>query len=122
MNLLQKFGDAKPWAFEAGRLAVQDSLDRNNIKGKVEDGLTLGSYKINYEIENNPKVSIMIPNKDGIDILKVCVDSILTKTTYENYEINIIENNSTEEATFEYYKELEKNPKINILKYPEKRF
>ena len=121
MNLLLKFGDAKPWAFEAGRLAVQDSLDRNNIKAKVEDGLTLGSYKINYEIKDNPKVAIMIPNKDGIDILKVCVDSILTKTTYENYEINIIENNSIEEATFEYYKELEKNPKINILNYPEKR-
>ena len=114
-------GEAKPWAFEAGRLAVQDSLDRNNIKAKVEDGLTLGSYKINYEIIGNPKVSIMIPNKDGIDILKVCVDSILDKTTYENYEINIIENNSTEKTTFEYYKELEKNPKINILNYPEKR-
>ena len=115
-------GEAKPWAFEAGKLAVQDYLYRNNLKGTAEHGKTLGSYKINYEIKNNPKVSIMIPNKDGIDTLKVCVDSIINKTTYENYEINIIENNSTEEATFEYYKELEKNPKINILYYPEKGF
>ncbi len=115
-------GDAKPWAFEAGVLAVQDYLDRNNIKAKAEHGKTLGSYKINYEIKGNPKVSIMIPNKDGIDILKVCIDSIVNKTTYENYEINIIENNSEDEATFEYYKELEQNSKIHILKYPEKGF
>jgi GT2 family glycosyltransferase len=115
-------GDAKPWAFEAGVLAVQDYLDRNEIKGTAEHGKTLGTYKINYEIKGNPKVSIMIPNKDGISILRVCVESILEKTTYDNYEINIIENNSTEDETFEYYKELEKNPKINILYYPEKGF
>lgn len=64
----------------------------------------------------------MIPNKDGVDILQKCIESVLEKTTYENYEIAIIENNSTEEETFEYYKELEKNPKIKILRYPDKGF
>ena len=84
-------------------------------------GKVAGSYEIEYSLKERPKVSILIPNKDGIGILKVCIDSILNKTTYENYEINIIENNSTEEATFKFYEELEKNPRINILKYPEKR-
>lgn len=115
-------GDAKPWAFEAGLLAVQDYLKRNHIKGRAEHGKSLGTYRIIYDIEGNPKVSIIIPNKDGIDILKVCVDSILEKTTYNNYEINIIENNSEEKETFEYYKELEENPRVNILYYPEKGF
>ena len=85
-------------------------------------GKVAGSYEIEYLLKEEPKVSILIPNKDGIDILKVCIDSILNKTTYKNYEINIIENNSREESTFKFYEELEKNSKINILHYPEKGF
>ncbi|MEI3401925.1 MAG: glycosyltransferase family A protein [Clostridia bacterium] len=54
--------------------------------------------------------------------IKTCVDSILEKSTYKNYEIVIVENNSTTEEIFEYYKELEKNEKIKVLKYPEEGF
>ena len=81
-----------------------------------------GSYEVEYKVKGNPKVSIMIPNKDGIDILKVCIKSVLEKTTYDNYEIVIIENNSTDQKTFDYYKEIEKNEKIKVLHYPEKGF
>lgn len=91
--------------------------------GKVENsGEVPGIYKIKYDVIGNPKVSILIPNKDGINYLKPCVDSILKLTTYENYEIVIIENNSENEATFRYYEELKKNPKIKILEYQEKEF
>ena len=69
-----------------------------------------------------PSVSIIIPNKDGKDILKVCIDSLLEKTTYKNYNIVVVENNSTTKEIFEYYKELEKNPKIKVVKYEKKGF
>ena len=115
-------GDAKPYAFESGIRVLQDHLKRVGLKGTVEHGVTLGIYKINYEVENNPKVSIIVPNMDHIDTLKTCIDSIVNLTTYNNYEIIIVENNSKEEKTFEYYKELEKNEKIKIVYFEEKVF
>ena len=114
--------DAKPYAFEAGVFAVQDHIDRVGLKGKAMHGASLGTYRIKYDVIGNPKVSIIIPNKDEISTLKTCIDSILKLTTYNNYEIVIVENNSTEESTFKYYEELEENEKIKVLKYPEKGF
>lgn len=113
---------SKPYAFEAGIPAIQDHLERVGLKGTVEHGASLGTYRIKYAFEGNPKVSIVIPNKDEKETLKTCVDSILNKTTYNNYEIVIVENNSETEEIFEYYKELEKNEKIKIIKYEEKGF
>ena len=117
-----KTPEAKPYTREAGRKAVEDHLKRIGLEAVVREGRLIGTNEVEYKVIGNPKVSIMIPNKDEIDTLKVCLNSILEKTTYKNYEINIIENNSEKKETFEYYKELEKNPKIHILKYPEKGF
>ncbi len=114
--------DVKPYVINAGKLAIEDHLKRIGLEGKVFLGINSGTYGIDYKVKGNPKVSILIPNKDGVSILKNCVDSICNKTTYDNYEIVIIENNSEEERTFEYYKELEKNPKIKIIYYKEKGF
>lgn len=113
---------AKPYAFEAGIPAIQDHLERIGLKGKVTHGASLGTYRIQYEVIGNPKVSIIIPNKDGKQYLEPCVNSILEQTTYNNYEIVIVENNSEKEETFEYYKNLEKNEKIKVITYPEKGF
>ena len=73
------------------------------------------TYKINYELDETPLISILIPNKDHIDDLKKCIDSILDYSTYKNFEIVIVENNSTELRTFEYYQELEKDSKIKVV-------
>ena len=115
-------GEAKPYAFEAGRKAVEAHLKRLGISARVEHGISLGIYRTIYNVEGNPKVSIIIPNMDHIEELKVCIDSILEKTTYSNYEIVVVENNSVNESTFEYYKEIEKNDKIKVVYYPEKKF
>lgn len=115
--------EAKPYAQIAGRKAVTDHLKRIGLEATVREGKLPGTNEVEYKVIGNPKVSIMIPNKDEIETLKVCINSILEKTTYENYEINVIENNSEKESTFKFYEELEKsNPKIHILKYPEKGF
>lgn len=110
--------DAKPYAYEAGIKVIQEHLKRTGKKAIVEFGQDVpGIYKINFDIKGKPKVSILIPNKDNIALLKNCIDSILNITSYENYEICIIENNSTQKETFEYYKEISKNQKIKILDY-----
>lgn len=115
-------GEAKPYAFEAGVLVVQDHIDRMGLKGKASHGATLGTYKVDYEVIGNPKVSIIIPNKDSIDVLEPCINSIIEKSTYNNYEIIVVENNSTESATFEFYNKIQENNKIKVVKYPENKF
>ncbi len=115
-------GKAKPYAFEVGIKVIEDHLKRVGLEGKVSHGVTRGTYKIDYKVIGNPKVTILIPNKDETKTLKKCINSILKLTTYKNYEIVIIENNSKEEKTFDYYKEIEKNKKIKIIYFPEKEF
>lgn len=110
--------DTKPYAFEAGKRAVEAHLNRIGKKANVEESQDVpGAYKINYEIVGNPNVTIIIPNKDNIKLLKRCINSILKLTTYKNYEIFIIENNSIKNTTFKYYKKIAKNNKIKILNY-----
>ena len=109
--------EAKPYAILAGKKAVEAHLERIGLKGEAFEGAHSGTYGINYEVIGNPKVSIIIPNKDGQDILKTCIESVLEKTSYSNYEIVIVENNSTSEEIYEYYKELIKLEKIRIVNY-----
>ena len=109
--------NAKNYAFEAGKKAIGDHLKRIGLEGEVTEGCIDGIYRVDYKVKGNPKVSILIPNKDGEDILKVCIDSILEKTTYDNYEIIVIENNSTSTEIYDYYKEIIKNKKIRVVNY-----
>lgn len=114
--------NAKNYAFDNGIVAIQDHIERLGLKGKVTPGTVGGTYRTDYEVIGSPKVSIIIPNKDGKDILEVCIKSLLEKTTYANYDIVIVENNSTSKEIFKYYEELEKNEKIKVVKYPETGF
>ena len=109
--------NAKNYAFEAGKKAIEDHLKRVGLDGTVTEGCIEGIYRVDYKVIGNPKVSIVIPNKDGKDILKVCVDSVLEKTTYSNYEIIVVENNSTSEEIYEYYKEIIKKDKVRVVNY-----
>jgi len=68
-------------------------------------------------ISGNPCVSILIPNKDHIEDLSKCIDSILTKSTWRNIEIIIIENNSTESETEEYYSKITEDPRVRTVRY-----
>ncbi len=98
----------KMYAYEAGKKALEAHLKRAGVKGEVFiNRNALGTYRIRYDIVGNPKVSILIPNKDHIDDLDKCLHSITDRQNYTNYEIIIIENNSVEEATFKYYKKIE---------------
>lgn len=101
-------------AIKADASAVQRHLDRTGTKAQVTKE-TSHKCKIQYAIpEHGPLVSIVIPNKDHIDLLKPCIDSILNMSTYDNYEITIVENNSTQQQTFDYYAEIEEDPRIHV--------
>lgn len=121
-NSVALSAEAKPYAYEAAKKAIKAHLNRIGLNANVEDTRIIGLYKVNYEIVGTPKVSIIILNKDHKRDLKRCIDSILEKTTYENYEIIIVENNSKTKEIFKYYKELEKNEKIKIVEYKEQGF
>lgn len=109
----------KMYCYDSAKKAINDELSRNGIKGEAVDGKFIGSYEINYEIIGDPKVSIIIPSKDNSKKLDATLKSILNKTSYNNYEIVIVESNSKKEATFRYYdkiEELHKNIKVITCK------
>ena len=108
--------ESKLYAFEAGRRAVQAHYERTGIHAEVFEGEYLGLYRTKFIRDHDPLISIIIPNKDHIDDLKRCMESIEQKSTYKNYEYIIVENNSTDPATFEYYKKLEaENPRVRMV-------
>lgn len=99
---------SKAYCHEAGRKAVEDHLKRLGIPAKVELSKLFGGSRVIYETPGNPLVSIVIPNKDHIDDLDKCVRSLFNVNTYKNIEIIIVENNSTQKETFEYYDSIQK--------------
>jgi GT2 family glycosyltransferase len=109
--------EAKDYAYTAAKMALSEYLDRNNIKGDIFDGKFTGSYRIKRKIIGNDKVSIIIPFKDQVDILKKCINSIKQKTTYKNYEIILVDNQSREADTFDYIGSLKKEKNISVLGY-----
>ena len=108
--------ESKTYAFDAGRRAVQEHYNRTGIHAEVKNGEFLGLYRTRFIRDYDPLISIIIPNKDHIDDLKRCMDSIEQNSTYKNYEYIIVENNSTDPKTFEYYKKLEaENEKAHVV-------
>jgi GT2 family glycosyltransferase len=94
-------GDAKPYAVVAGERALTDHFAQWGIDCRVE-GLAHG-YRVHYRLpEERPLVSLIIPTRNGVDLLKQCIDSIRTKTTYAPYEIIVVDNGSDEQATLDY--------------------
>ena len=117
MNSTAMNPESKLYCYESGRKAVQAHWDRIGIPTKVELAQDYGYYVTNYLWKDNPKVSIIIPNMNHKDDLKICVESILEKSTYRNFEIIIVENNSKEESIFQYYSELEQKTNVRVVRY-----
>lgn len=110
--------DNKPYANTAARTAIQEHLQRLGIEAEVVDSTDSCRFHTIYKVAGNPKVSILIPSKDNVEILNTCVKSVLEKSTYENFEIIIIENNSTEPETFENYEMLKgKDGRIEVIEW-----
>lgn len=98
---------SKGYAFEAGLRAVQDALVRRGINGHATHGAANGLYDVYYDIESEKLVSIIIPTKNGYKDVQRCVSSIIEKTTYQNYEVIMADNGSTDPKMHELYAEFE---------------
>jgi len=115
--------DKKMDVLSAAENAITDHLKRRGISAHVESKLGFpGFYRVIYELEDRPLVSIIIPNRNNAPLLRKCLSSIMEKTTYENYEIIIVENNSTDSSVFTLYKELERYSIIRVVYWEEEGF
>lgn len=97
--------ESKRYAFEAGQRAIEADLEAAGQPGKVTQLVDYGFYRVQYELKSQPLVSIIIPNKDETDTLRKCIEAI-ERSTYTNYEVIIVENNSTTQEIIAYYEEL----------------
>lgn len=110
---------AKSYAIEAAKGAVAAHLTAQGFKNfEITSTKAFETiFQIKYEILGNPKVSIVIANKDHIEDLTRCIASILERSTYDNYEIVVVENNSVSEEIFAYYKKIQENPAVRVITY-----
>lgn len=102
---------------EVGKIALSDYRRRNAIPGSVTDGMFPGCFRFQRFWPNQPKVSIIIPFRDKVQLLERCVTSILTKTDYQNYDVIMVNNHSEDKETAAYLDEISGNPAIRILSY-----
>ena len=107
----------------AAENAIREHLKKRGISAQVEKKFGLpGFYRVTYALTETPRVSIIIPNKDNVTLLRNCLSSIIERTTYTNYEIIVVENNSTKDATFAYYEEIKRYPNITVVYWEGKGF
>ena len=111
--------DAKTYAIDAAKGAVADHLTKLGYRNfEIESTRAFATiFRIKYELTSRPLVSIIIPNKDHVDDLSRCVESIINLSTYDNYEIVIVENNSEMAEIRTYYEEISRHPRVQVVEY-----
>jgi O-antigen biosynthesis protein len=110
--------DNKSYATQSGIKALQDYFRSCGAAGvSVEQARIPAMYRVRYPIPDPaPKVSLIIPTRDGSDLLRTCIDSIRSRTTYPNYEIVVVDNQSSDEETFRYFDEI-RAAGVRVLHY-----
>ena len=108
---------AKDYTVETSLRALGDYLKRNGIEGEVAEGISPGRFQIKRKIIGNPKVSIIIPFRDQLNVLIRCVNSILQKTDYKNYEIVLANNQSEKKETIQYLTKMKNHPVCKVFSY-----
>lgn len=117
-------GDAKPESFEAGRKAVEEAIGRRGLKeARViqpdwAKAAKVGMFEIDFP-HDGPSVSIVIPTKNQFSFIKTCVDS-LARTRYRNFDVLVIDNDSDDPKTIEYFKSLKDRPRHEVIRIPSK--
>ena len=115
--------EAKPYAVEAQRLAILDSQIRKGYKNAiVKKGKGTDIWTVEHPVIGEPKVSIVIPTKDQFELIKKCVDSIIEKTTYKNFEIVLVDTGSTDKKVWSWYEGISKKGNISVVKFKEQPF
>lgn len=100
--------ESKTYAIEAGKKALEEHYRRMGIEAKVEYTDIFIMFRTIMKVQGNPRVSIIIPSQDHVKDLDKCITSIEEKSTWDNYEILVVENNSRRKETFQYYEDIQK--------------
>jgi GT2 family glycosyltransferase len=93
--------DFKAYAYEAGTRALEAALRRRGQQGSVERGLVRGRYRVRYSIRGTPRVVVIVPTRDRLDLLRPCLESV-ARSTYQNHEVLVVDNDSQEPDTLTY--------------------
>ncbi len=109
--------DEKPYALEAGKKAVREYTQRHSIDAEVSDGPWKGAYRLKRRLTHEPLVSIIIPFKDQSAFLEQCIQSILEKTSYTNFELLLVNNNSELPETNSLIEKFASKKEIRLLNY-----
>src|SRR5687767_3990262 len=110
-------GVDKPYALNAGERAINEHLQRRGRNGAVEPLTDLRMYRVRYQLPTSlPLVSLIIPTRNGVHLIRQCVQSILSKTSYPNYEIIIVDNGSDDLETLQYFESVQADSRVRILR------
>ena len=110
--------EQKNYTQQSGIKALQDYYVSRGIQAEVGPGLAPNTYRVRYPIPSPPPlVSLLIPTRDRLDLVRTCVQSILQKTTYSSYEIVILDNQSVEPATLAWFDDIRKDSRVRVLRY-----
>ncbi len=111
--------DQKNYAEIAARRALQSHFDRIGSKAKIQPGPSGGLHRAVYpQPATPPLVSIIIPTRDGVLLLRRCIDSIVARTTYPNIEILVVDNGSVDRQTLAYLRQLQDHGTARVISYP----
>jgi len=107
--------DVKPYAMLAGERALNEHFQRQTVNATVE---FIGhGYRVRYALPDTlPLVSLIIPTRNGLHLIRQCVESVFKKTTYPNYEILIVDNGSDDPATLQYFNELQSDSRVRVVR------
>jgi GT2 family glycosyltransferase len=109
---------AKPYVLDASRRVRMAALERRGLDGEIEPVTQVpGYFRVNYHLRGLPRISIIIPTRDGGNVLRVCIDSILAKSSYRNFEIVILDNGSTDSATIDYLQAINGTENIRVIRH-----
>jgi GT2 family glycosyltransferase len=107
---------SKPYAIPAAKLAILDALRRRGVQGDVDDGVFPGLYRVRYRI-GSPLVTIIIPTKNQCELLRRCLTSIESKSTYRNYEIIVVDHESDTPEAIDYLSRIKTLPGYTVVKF-----
>lgn len=117
--------DSKPYVVEAQKKALSDDLERRGYPDATvkQDPKNSGYWMVEYPLKNNPLISIVIPSKNQYKILKRCIDSIYSKTTYSNFEIVLVDTGSTDQKVLNWYEKVKsQHDNFRVVDWPEQPF
>jgi len=115
LTLAPDLEDAATW--NAVSEALVAHLARNQLDASVEHGLVVNTCRVNYRHKTRPLVTIIIPTRDHCELLRACIEHLISKTSYENYEVLVMDNGSEQPDTLEYFKQLRADARVSVVRH-----